>query len=75
MPDLDSGIPQWVSRNPWLWGVIFGLVIAAGVVVISAIKSGLTPALLLLGLVLLIVFGGIALIGAFARRYTTGGPG
>jgi hypothetical protein len=75
MPELDSGIPQWVSRNPWLWGVTFGLVIAAGVVVISAIKSGLTPGLLLLGLVLLVVFGGIALIGAFARRYTMGGPG
>jgi hypothetical protein len=74
MARLDLWIEEWVSRNPWFWGICFGLVIGACVVVISAVKSGFTLGLLVLGLVLLVVFGGIALIGAFARRYTPGGP-
>jgi len=53
--------------RPWLWGVILGLCVGAGVVVLSSIRYGLSAPLLLLGLVLAIGFGGLALVGIFVR--------
>ena len=53
--------------RPWLWGVILGLCVGAGVVVLSSIRYGLSAPLLILGLVLAIGFGGLALVGLFVR--------
>ncbi|TMD12444.1 MAG: hypothetical protein E6I27_06260 [Chloroflexi bacterium] len=52
----------------WLWGVILGLCVGAGVVVIGSVRYGLSAPLLILGLVLAVVFGGLALMGPFVRR-------
>lgn len=54
--------------RPWLWGVILGLCVGAGVVLVSSIRYGFSLPLLLLGLVLAIVFGGLAVMGAFVTR-------
>jgi hypothetical protein len=54
--------------RPWLWGVVLGLCVGAGVVLVSSIRYGFSLPLLLLGLVLAIVFGGLALMGAFVTR-------
>ena len=62
------------SRRPWLWGVYLGLFVGGGVVVLSALRYGFSPVLLLLGGVLVFVFGGIGLIGALIRRSAPGGP-
>jgi hypothetical protein len=56
--------------RPWLWGVGLGLVIGGAVVMLSSLRYGLSAPLLLLGLVLAIVFGALALVGAVARRRT-----
>ena len=53
--------------RPWLWGVILGLCVGAGVVLLSSIRYGLSAPLLILGLVLAIGFGGLALVGLFVR--------
>jgi hypothetical protein len=74
MPAFRTRPAQLASRHPWLWGVYLGAVIGLAVVLLSALKGGFRPALLLVGLVLLLVFGGIAVIGGFAGRYTPGGP-
>lgn len=58
-------------RPPWLWGVGLGLCVGGGVVLLSAIRYGLSAPLVLLGIVLTVVFGGLALIAAFAPRRTT----
>lgn len=54
--------------RPWLWGVILGVCVGAGVVLVSSLRYGFSLPLLLLGLVLAIVFGGLALMGAFVSR-------
>ncbi len=54
--------------RPWLWGVILGICVGAGVVLVSSLRYGFSLPLLLLGLVLAIVFGGLALMGAFVGR-------
>jgi hypothetical protein len=56
--------------RPWLWGVILGLCVGGGVVLLSSLRYGLSAPLLLLGIVLAIGFGGLALVGAFVRRRT-----
>lgn len=58
-------------RPPSLWGVGLGLCVGGGVVLLSAIRYGLSAPLLFLGVVLAVVFGGLALIAAFARKRTT----
>jgi len=54
----------------WLWGVILGLCVGLGVIVIGALRYGLSAPLLLIGLVLAVGFGGLALMGPFIRRRT-----
>jgi hypothetical protein len=56
--------------RPWLWGVILGLCVGGGVVLLSSLRYGLSAPLLVLGIVLAIGFGGLALVGAFVRRRT-----
>jgi len=56
--------------RPWLWGVILGFCVGGGVVLLSSLRYGLSAPLLLLGIVLAIGFGGLALVGAFVRRRT-----
>jgi hypothetical protein len=56
--------------RPWLWGVGLGLCVGGGVVLLSSIRYGLSAPLLILGIVLAVGFGGLALIAAFARRRT-----
>ena len=47
-----------------------GLVIGGAVVMLSSLRHGFSAPLLLLGLVLAIVFGALALVGAVARGRT-----
>ncbi len=58
------------SERPWLWGLILGVCVGGGVVLISAIRYGFSAPLLLLGIVLGVVFGGLALMSAFVARRT-----
>jgi hypothetical protein len=74
MPDLSLRPGRWHSGRPWLWGVYLGIAVGGAVVLLGAIMRGFQPGLLLVGLVLLIVFGGIALLGELVRRYTPRGP-
>jgi hypothetical protein len=57
--------------RPWLWGVILGLCVGAGVVLVSSIRYGFSAPLLLIGIVLAVVFGGLGVIGAFVERRTS----
>jgi hypothetical protein len=52
----------------WHLGVALGLCIGAGVVLIGAIRYGLSAPLLVLGLVLAVAFGGFFALGPFVRR-------
>jgi hypothetical protein len=54
----------------WLWGVGFGLLVGGAVVLLSALRYGLSAPLLLLGMVLVLTFGSLAIVGAIARRRT-----
>jgi len=74
MPDLPLRPRRWHSGRPWLWGVYLGIAVGGAVVLLGAMMRGFQPGLLLVGLVLLIVFGGIALLGELVRRYTPRGP-
>lgn len=56
--------------RPWLWGVGFGLVVGGAVVILSSVRYGFSAPLLLLGIVLAVAFGGMAVVGAIARRRT-----
>jgi hypothetical protein len=56
--------------RPWLWGVGLGLVIGGAVVLLSSLRYGFSAPLLLLGLVLAVGFGGLAMVGAVASRRT-----
>jgi len=56
--------------DPWLYGVILGLCVGGGVVLVSSILYGFSAPLLLLGLVLLVVFGGLGLVSALVDRRT-----
>lgn len=55
-------------RPPWLWGVAFGVLVGAAVVLVSSLRYGFSAPLLLLGLVLAIAFGALAAVGAFVGR-------
>jgi len=56
--------------DPWVYGVILGLCVGGGVVIVSSILYGFSAPLLLLGLVLLVVFGGLGLVSALVTRRT-----
>lgn len=56
--------------HAWLWGLGLGLFVGAGVVLLSSVRYGLSAPLLLLGIVLAIGFGGLAVFGEFMRRRT-----
>jgi hypothetical protein len=56
--------------HTWLWGLSLGLCIGGGVVLLSSVRYGLSAPLLLLGIVLAIGFGGLALFGEFMRPRT-----
>ena len=54
--------------RPWQWGLALGVLIGGGVVLLSSMRFGFSAPLLILGLVLAIVFGGLAWVGAFVNR-------
>jgi hypothetical protein len=56
--------------RPWLWGVILGVLVGGGVILGSSLRYGLSAPLLVLGLVLLVVFGALGLVGAVVGRRT-----
>jgi hypothetical protein len=56
--------------DPWVYGLILGLCVGGGVVLVSSLRYGLSAPLVLLGLVLLIVFGGLGLMSAVVARRT-----
>jgi hypothetical protein len=56
--------------RPWLLGVGFGLLVGGAVVLLSALRYGLSAPLLLLGLVLALGIGGLAVLASFARWRT-----
>jgi len=56
--------------RPWLWGVGFGLVVGGAVVFLNSLRYGFSAPLLLLGWVLAVGFGGLAVVGAAAQRRT-----
>jgi hypothetical protein len=57
--------------RPWLWGISLGLYIGCAVVALGSLRSGFSAPLLLLGIVLAIGFGGLALVGLFVGRRTS----
>ncbi|TMC85281.1 MAG: hypothetical protein E6J06_04300 [Chloroflexi bacterium] len=56
--------------RPWLLGLALGVLIGGAVVLVSSMRFGFSAPLLILGLVLAIVFGGLAWVGAFVNRRT-----
>jgi len=56
--------------RPWLLGLALGVLIGGGVVLVSSMRFGFSGPLMMLGLVLAIVFGGLAWVGAFVNRRT-----
>lgn len=70
---LPSSFP-WVARRPWIWGVMFGLIVGGSVLILSAAQYGFRGSNLLLALVIFLGFGLLGVIGAMVGRYTTGGP-
>ena len=56
--------------DPWVYGLILGLCVGGGVVLVGSILYGLSASLLLLGLILLVVFGGLGLVSALVNRRT-----
>ena len=56
--------------DPWIYGLILGLCVGGGVVLVSTIRYGFSVDLLLIGIVLVIGFGGLGLMGAVVGRKT-----
>lgn len=54
-----------------LWGLAYGLVVGGCVVILSTARYGFSAPLLVLGIVVLVGFGGFAFLGAFAARRRT----
>ncbi len=74
MPEIPRPA-EAVSDHPWIWGVAFGFVVAAAVLIVSAAEHGIRASNVLLALVLFVGFGLLGAIGGLLRRYTPGGPG
>jgi hypothetical protein len=56
--------------RPWAVGLILGLCVGGGVVLVNSIRYGFSAPLLVLGMVLLVGFGGLSLLDAFVSRRT-----
>ena len=56
--------------EPWVYGLILGVCVGGGVVLVSSVRYGLTAPLVLLGLVLLVVFGSLGLMSVLVNRRT-----
>ena len=56
------------GSHTWLVGLILGLAVGGGVVLVNSILYGFSAPLLLLGIVLLAGFGGLALLSSFMSR-------
>jgi hypothetical protein len=56
--------------HPWVYGLILGLCVGGGVVLVSSIRYGFSAELLLIGIVLVVGFGGLGLMGAVVGRKT-----
>jgi hypothetical protein len=54
----------------WLWGLALGVVVGVGVVLLSYVRYGFSAPLLLLGVVLVVAFGALGVVGAFVGRRT-----
>lgn len=74
MPEIPHRPSALVSDHPWIWGVGFGFLVAAAVLVVSAAEHGIRASNVILALVVFVGFGLLGLIGAVVRRYTPGGP-
>ena len=74
MPEFPRRPSPWAARYPWIWGVMFGLIVGGSVLVVSSAQYGLRGSNLLLALVIFIGFGSLGVIGELVRRYTPGGP-
>jgi hypothetical protein len=59
------------SGHAWLVGLILGLAVGGGVVLVNSILYGFSAPLLVLGIVLVAGFGGLALLAAYVSRRTT----
>jgi hypothetical protein len=63
--------PAALADRGWLWGVALGLCVGGGVVLVSSLLYGFSAALFVLGVVLAVAFGGLALIGEFVGGRTS----
>jgi len=59
-----------VMPRSWLWGVVLGVLVGGGVILGSSLRYGFSAPLLVLGLVLLVVFGAVGLVGDVVGRRT-----
>jgi len=59
--------PAWFADRGWLWGAALGVCVGGGVVLVSSLLYGFSAPLFVLGVVLAVAFGGLALIGEFIR--------
>jgi hypothetical protein len=55
----------------WLWGLAFGLLVGGCVVALSAARYGFSGPLVVLGIVLVVAFGGLGVIAGIARNRRT----
>ena len=53
-----------------MYGLILGACVGGGVVLVSSVRYGLSAPLVLLGLVLLVVFGSLGLMSVLVNRRT-----
>ena len=53
-----------------MYGLILGVCVGGGVVLVSSVRYGLSAPLVLLGLVLLVVFGSLGLMSVLVNRRT-----
>lgn len=74
MPEIPRRPSELLSDHPWIWGIGFGFVVAAAVLIVSAVEHGIRASNVMLALVVFIGFGLLGVVGALVRRYTPGGP-
>jgi len=54
-----------MAGRSWLWGAALGICVGGGVVLVSSLLHGFSAPLFVLGVVLAVAFGGLALMGEF----------